>query len=61
MVGGFDKHKGLAFKGGATPSVAYRLKSGEDAVDTALSIMKSYDEALTASEKGELKWKKQKK
>ena len=42
----FDRHKGLAFKGGAIPSVAYRLKSGEDAVDTALSIMKSYDEAL---------------
>jgi len=40
----FGRHKGLAFKGGACPSVAYRLKSGEDAVRTALSIMKSYDE-----------------
>ncbi len=45
----FDKHKGLAFKGGAIPSVAYRLKSGEDATDTALSIMRCYDEALNSS------------
>ena len=53
----FDKHKGLAFKGGAVPSVAYRLKSGEDATDKALSIMRCYDEALGSnsapSEKGE--------
>ncbi len=39
----FDKHRGLAFRGGASPSVAYRLRSGEDAVRTALAIMQSYD------------------
>ena len=41
----FPKHKGLAFKGGATPSVAYRLRSGEDATRKALAIMQDYDTA----------------
>ena len=39
----FERHRGLAFRGGTAPSVAYRLRSGEDAVRTALAIMQSYD------------------
>ena len=44
----FAKHKGLAFRGGVTPAVAYRLRSGEDATRKALSIMQDYD-AVRAS------------
>ena len=44
----FADHKGLAFRGGAAPSVAYRLRSGEDPVRKALAIMRDYDAASLA-------------
>ena len=40
----FGLHKGLAFRGGAVPSVAYRLRSGEEPTKVALSVLRSYDE-----------------
>ena len=49
----FERHRGLAFRGGVSPSVAYRLKSGEDAIRTALAIMQSYDEEKNKDEKND--------
>ena len=49
----FDRHRGLAFRGGAAPTVAYRLRSGEDAARKALAIMRSYDEVRCEDKKNE--------
>jgi transcription-repair coupling factor (superfamily II helicase) len=49
----FERHRGLAFRGGVSPSVAYRLKSGEDAIRMALAIMQSYDEEKNKDEKND--------
>ncbi|MBR2350720.1 MAG: transcription-repair coupling factor [Clostridia bacterium] len=49
----FERHRGLTFRGGVSPSVAYRLKSGEDAIRMALAIMQSYDEEKNKDEKND--------
>ena len=38
----FGVHRGLTFKSVGSPSVVYRVKSGEDAVAKALDILKDY-------------------
>ena len=43
----FDKYKGITFKSVGSPTVAYKLRSGEDAVGRALEIMKDYYETLS--------------
>jgi len=42
----FGKHRGLTFKSVGSPSVVYRIKSGEDAVSRALDILRDYYEVL---------------
>jgi transcription-repair coupling factor (superfamily II helicase) len=47
----FDRHRGLAFRGGAAPTVVHRLRSVEDTARKALAIMRSYDEVRREDKK----------
>lgn len=38
----FEKHAGLSFRGTGSPVIIYRIRSGEDAVERALAVMKDY-------------------
>ncbi len=42
----FIKHAGLALRAQSTPSVVYRLKSGEDGIKKALAVLTDYYEML---------------
>ena len=42
----FQKHRGLTFKSVGSPSVIYKVRSGEDAVESALTILEEYYSVL---------------
>lgn len=47
----FDKYKGISFRSVGSPTVVYKLRTGEDAVGRALDIIKDYYEIFSKEEK----------